>query len=81
MAIVGTVTGALFSCLGMIFGIIGIVYANKANQFFNMAREKEGATANSTAKVMTIISLVIAAAGLIFLLCGGVNAILQAYYR
>ena len=79
LAIVGTVTGALFSCMGMIFGIIGIIYANKANQFFNMSRAEEGARANSTAKVMTIISLVVACAGLVFLLCGGVNMILNGY--
>lgn len=57
-AIVGTVIG-LGSCLGMIFGIIGIVQANKANNLYASGYDREAEMANSNAKTMTIISLVI----------------------
>ncbi len=57
-AIVGTVLG-LGSCLGLIFGIIGIVQANKANNLYASGYDREAEMANSNAKTMTIISLVI----------------------
>lgn len=56
-AIVGTVLG-LCSCIGLIFGIIGIVQANNANTLYSQGFVAEGAAKNSTAKIMTIISLV-----------------------
>lgn len=64
-AIVATVVGFLTSCIGAIFGIIGIVQANKANTFFAQGMEAEGRSANSNAKTMTIIGLVFAGLGLI----------------
>ena len=64
-AIVATVLGALTSCFGLIFGIIGIVQANKANRFYSQGLDREGDVANSSAKIMTIIGLVIAGLGLL----------------
>lgn len=64
-AIVGTVCGFLFSCIGCIFGILGIVNANKANNYFAMGSMELGDRANKTAKTMTIISLVVAGLGII----------------
>lgn len=64
-AIIGTVVGFLFSCIGGIFGIIGIVQANKANNEFAIGNEIGGNQANSSAKTMTIISLVFGGLGLI----------------
>ena len=68
-AIVGTVLG-LCSCLGLIFGIIGIVNASKANNMYAAGDAYLGDAANSTAKTMTIISLVI----------GGLNIIGSIIY-
>lgn len=64
-AIVGTVLGLTFSCIGLIFGIIGIVQANQANQFYAQGLDMEGDSANSSASTMTIISLVLAGLGLV----------------
>jgi len=63
-AIVATVCGFLFSCIGAIFGIIGIVNANKASNLYAHGLQQAGDDANTTAKTMTIIGLIIAAVGL-----------------
>lgn len=64
-AIVATIAGFFFSCIGCIFGIIGIVYANKSNTFRAQGFDNEADQANNTAKTMTIIGLVIAGIGLL----------------
>ena len=64
-AIVGTIAGFLFSCIGVIFGIIGIVQANKANSAYAVGNDAAGDASNSSAKTMTIISLILAGIGLI----------------
>lgn len=64
-AIVATVVGFFASCIGAIFGIIGIVQANKANNFYSQGLDREGDAANSNAKTMTIIGLVFAGIGII----------------
>ncbi len=77
-AIISTVVGLFFSCIGAIFGIIAIVNANKANQMYMAGYDVEGAHANSTAKTMTIIALVLAGIGLLFnigfLFSGGLSS-------
>lgn len=64
-AIAATIVGFFFSCIGAIFGIIGIVQANRANTLFARGLDREGEAANSNAKIMTIIGFVFAAVGLI----------------
>lgn len=64
-AIVATVLGLVTSCIGMIFGIIGIVNANKANKFYEYGDNIAGDAANSTAKTNTIIALVFAGIGIV----------------
>lgn len=64
-AIAATVASFLCSCIGCIFGIIGIVNANKANNLYEAGYDEMGDQANNTAKIMTIISLVIAGIGLV----------------
>lgn len=64
-AIVATIAGGLFSCIGLIFGILGIINANKANAAYAAGDVYSGDSANSTAQTMTIIGLVIAGIGLI----------------
>lgn len=65
-AIVATVLGAMTNCIGLILGIIGIVNANKANRFYEVGDSLNGDSANSTARTMTIIALVLAGIGIIF---------------
>ena len=64
-AIVATIVGFFTSCIGAIFGIIGIVQANKANTFYAQGFDREGDAANSNAKIMTIIGLILAGIGII----------------
>ncbi len=75
-AIAGTILGFFCSCIGGIFGIIGIFQANKANTAFAMGDQAAGESANSTARIMTIISLVLAGAGLIGNIILGVSGLL-----
>ena len=70
-AIVATVLGFFASCIGAIFGIIGIVQANKANTLYAQGFDREGDSANSNAKIMTIIGLIFAAIGIIAVLWFG----------
>ncbi len=66
LAIIATVVGFLFSCIGGILGVVGIVQANKAEE---AARRGDFFTAQnswSTCKTLTIISFVITGIGLIF---------------
>lgn len=70
-AIVATVFGFFTSCIGAIFGIIGIVQANKANGLYARGFDTEGDAANSNAKVMTIIGLIFAGLGILFLIFFG----------
>lgn len=65
-AIAATVAGFLFSCIGCIFGIIGLIYANKANNFYSAGYDEDGDRANNTARIMTIIGIITAGIGLIF---------------
>lgn len=74
-AILGSVLG-LCSCLGLIFGIIGIVNANKANTYYMMGDEINGDISNSNAKSMTLISLILGALGIIG---GFISAITNAF--
>lgn len=64
-AIVATIVGFFASCIGAIFGIIGIVQANKANTLYSQGYDSEGDTANSSAKTMTIIGLIFAGLGIL----------------
>lgn len=67
-AIVSTVLNCIFSCIGIIFSIIGIVQASKANNLYQMGNNVEADAANSNAKVMTIISFVFAGLGVLVLI-------------
>ena len=64
-AIVATVVGFFTSCIGAIFGIIGIVQANKANSLYAQGLEPEADAANANAKTMTIIGLIFAGLGIL----------------
>ena len=64
-AIVATIAGFFTSCIGAVFGIIGIVQANKANSLYARGYDREGDVANSTAKIMTIIGFILAGIGIL----------------
>lgn len=64
-AIVSTIIGFLFSCLGGIFGIIGIVKANAANKAYSMGDVYGGEQNDSSAKLFTIIALCLGGVGLV----------------
>lgn len=64
-AIVATIVGFCTSCIGGILGIIAIVNANKANNFYAVGMNEQAAQANSSAKTLTIISIVLDALGII----------------
>lgn len=66
-AIVGTIAGTLFSCIGLICGIVAIVQANKANTAYALGNYEVAKAANSSAKIMTIITLCLAGLGLLTL--------------
>lgn len=63
-AIGATVAGFLCSCIGAIFGIIGIVQANKANTLYSQGYDDAADQANGNAKIMTIIGYVFAGIGI-----------------
>lgn len=64
-AIAATVLNCFASCIGLIFSIIGIVQANKANNMYAQGFAAEGDAANSSAKTMTIIAFVLGVIGII----------------
>lgn len=78
-AIAGTVVGFLFSCIGVIFGIIAIVQANKANEAFAIGNEIGGEQANNTAKTMTIIALAFGGVGLITTVIGTITGLFTSF--
>lgn len=69
-AIVATVVGVLFNCIGFIFGIIGITNASKANRFYDIGDKSRGDQANSMARTMTIIALALCALSIVLLVTG-----------
>lgn len=80
-AIGATVVGFFFSCIGAIFGIIGIVQANKANNLYALNEVSAANQANSNARTMTIIGYVFAGIGLLAVIFfGGLSGILGTSY-
>lgn len=65
LAIVGTVVGVLFSCIGGLVGIFAIVQANKAEKAMRYGDSYTAQSAWSTCKTLTIVSFVLSALGLI----------------
>ncbi len=64
-AIIATVLGALFSCIGLIFGIIAITQASSANNAYARGDVYEGDRCNANAKTWTIVTYVLCGLGLI----------------
>ncbi|MCI6494915.1 MAG: CD225/dispanin family protein [Bacteroidales bacterium] len=65
-SIIITIAGVLFSgCLGVIFGIIGMVNAKKANDCYDRGDKVGGDAANSTARTMVIVGGIVCVLGLL----------------
>jgi len=54
--------------ISVVLAIFGIVYANKANNFYQIHQDEQGRVANSSAKSLTIISYVVMLLGLILII-------------
>ena len=65
LAIVATVAGFLFSCIGGIVGIFAIVQANKAENAARYCDEYTARSAWSTCKTLCIVSFVLIGLGII----------------
>lgn len=66
LAIVATVAGFIFSCLGGIIGIIAWVNASKAENAMRVGADITAQNAWSTCRTLCIISFVITGIGLVF---------------
>lgn len=64
LAIIATVCGFLFSCIGGLIGIFGILEANKAENAWRYGDEQGARNRWSNCKTLTIISFVVAALSL-----------------
>lgn len=68
-AIVSSIFGIFFSyTLGSLFGIIGIIFSVLANSAYKSGNIADAQEKNRTAKIMTIISLIVNGLGLLFIL-------------
>ena len=62
-AIISAVVAFMFSCIEVVFGIIAVVKASKANSLYQQQMYEEAEAQNSTAKTMTIIAFVFGGIG------------------
>ncbi|MDE6343043.1 MAG: DUF4339 domain-containing protein [Muribaculaceae bacterium] len=81
LAIIATVTGFLFSCIGGFIGFFAILQANQAEEALRYGDGFRMKSALSTCKTLTIISLILSGIGLLanisilFLLPGGIASL------
>lgn len=66
LAIVATIVGLLFSCIGGIIGIIAWVNANKAENAMRYGDDFTAQSAWSTCKTLCIVSFILTGIGLVF---------------
>ena len=67
LSIIALVVGILsFSCLTILMGILGIVYANKAQTLWSAGDVPGASSAASTARVFAIIGFVLAVIWIVF---------------
>lgn len=64
MSIIGTVLG-LCSCIGLVLGIIAIVFATQVDSKYNMGDYDGAMKASNNAKILSIIALVFGVLGVI----------------
>lgn len=82
MAIIGTVLG-LCSCIGLVLGIIAIVFATQVDSKYNMGDFDGAMKASSNAKILSIIALVFGILGvignIIYMIVVGGSILSQSY--
>ena len=77
LSIIAIVVGAVTcGCFTLIFGILGVVYANKAQTLWNAGDVNGANGAASSARVFAIIGFVLAAIWLVFAIFGSVAGFL-----
>jgi uncharacterized membrane protein len=73
LSIIAIVVGVVTcGCLTLIFGILGLVYANKAQALWNSGDVSGANSAASSARTFAIIGFVLVVVWLVFALIGGV---------
>lgn len=71
LSIIAIVVGAVTcGCLTLIFGILGVVFANKAQTLWNAGDMTGAASAASSARIFAIIGFVLAAIWVVFAIFG-----------
>ncbi len=65
VAIIATIVGLCTSCIGLVTGIIAIVFSNKARQAWAAGDVNGYESASNTAKILVIVTFALAALGLI----------------
>ena len=73
LSIIAIVVGAVTcGCLTLLFGILGLVFANKAQTLWNAGDVTGASSAASSARTFAIIGFVLAAIWLIFAIFGSI---------
>ncbi|MBD5237061.1 MAG: DUF4339 domain-containing protein [Bacteroidales bacterium] len=76
-AIIVTIIGLGTSCIAGIFGIIAIINASRANDAYARGMQAKGDANNSTAKIMTIIGIILCILGILGISFYGWNVLNQ----
>ncbi|MFZ9987798.1 MAG: CD225/dispanin family protein [Candidatus Nanopelagicales bacterium] len=72
LSIIAIVVGVVTcGCLTLLFGILGLVFANKAQTLWNAGDVTGANSAASSARIFAIIGFVLAVLWLVFALIGG----------
>ena len=72
LAIIAIVVGAVTcGCLTLIFGILGVVFANKAQTLWNAGDVTGANSAASSARIFAIVGFVLAVVWLVFVIIAG----------
>jgi hypothetical protein len=66
LSIVAAILGLCLSCIGIITGVVAIVFSSKARKAVALGDMAEAARAANTAKIFMIISFVLAGLGAIW---------------
>lgn len=78
LSIIAIVVGAVTcGCLTLVFGILGVVFANKAQTLWNAGDVTGANSAASSARVFAIIGFVLAILWVIFAIFGSVAGFLS----
>lgn len=78
LAIIAIVIGAITcGCLTLIFGILGVVFANKAQTLWNAGDVAGANSAAGSARIFSIVGFVLAVVWLVFAIIGGAAGLIS----